>query len=225
MQGVNVDLWSEKGFNLRAVGDVGADDLKEFRGKFEAVAWATQILSRINGASIIWSADDEFNRLGWGIKGGLARSRLVTAYGELFRDSRPSPQYGRRLGRDAMIAIVDDDNSVREAAKRLVRSLGYATATFASAEEFLVSGRLSDTVCLITDVQMPGMSGVDLQSHLTAHGHCPPVIFVTADPEASVRARALDAGAFGFLSKPFSAESLIACLDRALERYRSRSSE
>ena len=107
----------------------------------------------------------------------------------------------------------------------LVRSLGYATATFASAEEFLVSGRLGDTACLITDVQMPGMSGVDLQSHLTAHGHCPPVIFVTAHPEASVRARALDAGAYGFLSKPFSAESLIACLDRALEDSRSRSPE
>jgi FixJ family two-component response regulator len=74
-------------------------------------------------------------------------------------------------------------------------------------------------------MQMPGMSGVDLQSHLTANGHCTPVIFVTAYPEASVRARALDAGAFGFLSKPFSEESLIACLVRALEHYRSRSPE
>jgi FixJ family two-component response regulator len=80
---------------------------------------------------------------------------------------------------------------------------------------------LCDTACLITDVQMPGMSGVDLQSHLTANGHCPPVIFVTAYPEASVRERAMDAGAIAFLSKPFSEESLIACLDRALERNRS----
>jgi FixJ family two-component response regulator len=126
------------------------------------------------------------------------------------------------LAKNATISVVDDDKSVREATKGLVRSLGYATATFASAEEFLVSGRLGDTACLITDVQMPGMSGVDLQSHLTAHGHCPPMIFVTAYPEESVRARALDAGAFGFLSKPFSAESLIACLDRALESYRTR---
>jgi FixJ family two-component response regulator len=120
-----------------------------------------------------------------------------------------------------MISIVDDDKSVREAAKMLVRSLGYATATFASAEEFLESGRLRDTACLITDVQMPGMSGVDLQSHLTANGHCLPVIFVTAYPEASVRERAMDAGAIAFLSKPFSEESLIACLDQALERNRS----
>jgi FixJ family two-component response regulator len=120
-----------------------------------------------------------------------------------------------------MISIVDDDKSVREAANALIRSLGYAAATFASAEEFLESGRLGDTACLITDVQMPGMSGIDLQRHLTANGHCTPVIFVTAYPEDSVRARALSAGAFGFLSKPFSEECLIACLDRALEHHRS----
>jgi FixJ family two-component response regulator len=124
-----------------------------------------------------------------------------------------------------MIAIVDDDRSVREAAKTLIRSLGYATATFASAEEFLESGRLRETACLITDVQMPGMSGVDLQDHLTANGHSTPVIFVTAYPEKTVRARALDAGAFGFLSKPFTEDSLIECLNRALEHYRSRSPE
>jgi FixJ family two-component response regulator len=129
------------------------------------------------------------------------------------------------LAKIAMISIVDDDRSVREAAKMLIRSLGYATETFASAEDFLESGRLCDTACLITDVQMPGMSGVDLQSHLTANGHRTPVIFVTAYPEESVRARALDAGAFGFLGKPFSEDSLIACLDRALEHYRSGSPE
>jgi FixJ family two-component response regulator len=121
-----------------------------------------------------------------------------------------------------MIAIVDDDRSVREAAKTLIRSLGYATATFASAEEFLESGRVHDTACLITDVQMPGMSGVDLQDHLAASGHPTPVIFVTAYPEESVRARALNAGAFGFLGKPFTEESLIECLNRALEHYHSR---
>jgi FixJ family two-component response regulator len=125
------------------------------------------------------------------------------------------------LAKNAMISIVDDDKSVREAAKLLVKSLGYATATFESAEAFLASGRLSDTACLITDVQMPGMSGVDLQSHLTENGHDLPVIFVTAYPEASIRARAMNAGAFGFLSKPFSEDSLIECLDRAMEHHRS----
>lgn len=135
------------------------------------------------------------------------------------------PTWAAPLTKNVMISIVDDDKSVREAAKTLIRSLGYTTATFASAEEFLESGRLGDTACLITDVQMPGMSGVDLQSHLTANGHCTPVIFVTAYPEESVRERALDAGAFGFLSKPFSEECLISCLDRALKHYGSRSSE
>jgi FixJ family two-component response regulator len=129
------------------------------------------------------------------------------------------------LAKNAVISIVDDDKSVREAAKMLIGSLGYATETFASAEEFLESGRLCDTACLITDVQMPGMSGIDLQSHLTTNGHRTPVIFVTAYPQEGVRARALDAGAFGFLGKPFSEDSLIACLDRALKHYRSGSPE
>jgi FixJ family two-component response regulator len=120
------------------------------------------------------------------------------------------------LAKTSMISIIDDDKSVREAAKTLIRSLGFTAETFASAEEFLESGRLCDTACLITDVQMTGMSGVDLQCHLAKNGHRTPVILVTAHPEEHIRARALDAGAFGVLSKPFNEESLIACLDRAL---------
>jgi FixJ family two-component response regulator len=121
-----------------------------------------------------------------------------------------------------MISIVDDDQSVRNAARTLLRSHGYATATFASAEEFLQSDRVQDTACLITDVQMPGMSGVDLQEHLIANGDKMPVIFVTAFPEEGVRRRALGAGAFGFLTKPFTEDSLIACLEKALAHYRAR---
>jgi FixJ family two-component response regulator len=115
-----------------------------------------------------------------------------------------------------MISIVDDDASVREATKGLIRSLGYSAATFASAEEYLRSERVRDTSCLIADVQMPGMSGVDLQDRLIADGHRTPVIFVTAFPEDRIRTRALEAGAYGFLSKPFDEECLIACLDKAL---------
>jgi FixJ family two-component response regulator len=115
-----------------------------------------------------------------------------------------------------MISIVDDDAAVREAARTLLRSMGYAAVAFASAEEFLQSGRLSETACLITDVQMPGMSGIDLQRHLAAIGAALPMIFVTAYPDERARAHALAAGAFGYLPKPFSEESLIACLDRAL---------
>lgn len=124
----------------------------------------------------------------------------------------------------AMISIVDDDKSVREAAGRLLKSLGYATATFASAEEFLQSGCLHETACLITDVQMPGMSGIDLQDHLCASGAATPVIFVTAFPEDALRQRALGAGAFGFLTKPISVQSLIACIDKALAHCCSKMS-
>lgn len=120
------------------------------------------------------------------------------------------------MATSALISIVDDDKSVRDAARALVKSLGYSPATFASAEEFLQSGRLKETACVITDVRMPGMSGVDLQDHLIARGDKTPVIFVTTFPEEGLRKRALGAGAFGFLTKPFSEESLIACLDKAL---------
>jgi FixJ family two-component response regulator len=116
-----------------------------------------------------------------------------------------------------MISIVDDDESVRETLKGLVRSFGLNASAFASAEEFLESNRLQDTACLITDVQMQGMSGVDLQTLLLNQGHDMPIIFMTAFPEERIRIRALNAGAFGFLGKPFDEKSLIACLDRALE--------
>ena len=115
-----------------------------------------------------------------------------------------------------MIAIVDDDASVREATKGLVRSLGYRVATYGSAGEFLSSMGLHETSCLITDVQMPGFDGLELQSLLIAQGNRVPVIFITGFPEAHIRARAMEAGALGFLGKPFDDESLIACLDKAL---------
>jgi FixJ family two-component response regulator len=121
------------------------------------------------------------------------------------------------LAKAAVISIVDDDESVREAAKGLVRSLGYDAIAFASAEEYLRSDCVQDTACLITDLQMPGMSGAELQDRLIADGRRTPIIFVTAFPEEKVRTRVLAAGAFGFLSKPFNDVCLIECLDRALK--------
>ena len=115
-----------------------------------------------------------------------------------------------------VIAIVDDDDSVREATRRLIRSLGYVAVTFASAEEFLQSDRVRDTSCLITDVKMPGMNGVDLQDRLIAEGHRTPIIFMTSFPTETIRARALEDGAVGFLSKPFDEKALIDCLRSAL---------
>ncbi|KRR16511.1 two-component system response regulator [Bradyrhizobium lablabi] len=115
-----------------------------------------------------------------------------------------------------MISIIDDDGSVRAATHNLVRSLGYVVNTFASAEEFLRSPRLNDTSCIITDIRMPAMSGLDLQEHLLATGRRFPFIFVTAFSVESDRDRAMKAGATCFLSKPFDGETLIQCLEAAL---------
>jgi FixJ family two-component response regulator len=115
-----------------------------------------------------------------------------------------------------LISIVDDDEEIREATKGLLRSLGYQAAAFSSAEEFLQSESLNNTACLITDVQMPGLSGIDLQGRLIARGVQMPTIFITAFPEEGTRTRAMKAGAVGYLGKPFSEESLLRCLDSAL---------
>ena len=131
-------------------------------------------------------------------------------------DSAPFHRRSPNLAEVPLISIVDDDGFVRESTKGLVRSMGYAAETFASAEEFLRSNRAADTACLISDIQMPGMNGADLQDRLIADAHRTPIIFVTAFPDEDIRARVLKAGAFGFLTKPFSDESLIECLDKAL---------
>jgi len=117
-----------------------------------------------------------------------------------------------------MISIVDDDECVRESTAQLIRSLGYDATAFASAEEFLQSGQVRNTSCLITDVQMPGVSGIELQRRLLADGHRLPIIFITAFPDDRVRARALGAGAVGFLNKPYHEESLIGRLGVALQQ-------
>ena len=113
------------------------------------------------------------------------------------------------------ISIIDDDAWAREGIKDLVASLGYRTLTFASAEEFLESGCVERTTCVISDVQMPGLSGLDLQQRLVSRQSKPSVILVTAYPDEKCRARALDAGAHGFLVKPFDEQSLMRCLHEA----------
>ena len=116
----------------------------------------------------------------------------------------------------SVISVIDDDASVRAATNNLLNSHGYVVHTFASAEEFLQSTHLDDTSCVIADVQMPGMSGPDLLTHLRGQGYLAPFIFITAFPEESVRDRALKAGAICFLAKPFAGPTLIKCLNTAL---------
>ena len=112
-----------------------------------------------------------------------------------------------------LVAIVDDDESVRVTTDSLVRSFGYIVHTFASAEEFLRSNRLDDFACVMADVQMPGLSGVQLQEHLRAQGYRVPFIFFTAFPDEKVRAQALAGGAVCYLTKPFDGNTLIECLN------------
>jgi FixJ family two-component response regulator len=115
-----------------------------------------------------------------------------------------------------MISVIDDDRSVREAVESLVRSLGYQAVTFTSAEEYLGSDRINDSECVITDSQMPGMTGLDLQDRLIADGYRRPIIFMSALAAEDVAANAVRTSASRFLKKPFSGERLIDCLDWAL---------
>ena len=118
----------------------------------------------------------------------------------------------------SVISVIDDDASVRTATDNLLSSHGYLVHTFASAEAFLQSARLNDSSCIVTDVQMPPMSGLDLLTHMRSRGYTVPFIFITAFPEESVRARALKAGAICFLAKPFAAPALINCVEAAVNR-------
>ena len=128
-------------------------------------------------------------------------------------------QEGLVLSTLSVISVIDDDASVRTATDNLLSSHGYPVHTFASAEEFLQSAHLNDSSCVIADVQMPAMSGLDLRS-MRAQGYNAPFIFITAFPDESVRARALKAGAICFLAKPFAGPSLISCIETAVNGHR-----
>jgi FixJ family two-component response regulator len=115
------------------------------------------------------------------------------------------------------ISIVDDDESIREALKGLMRSARFHAEAFASAEEFLASERLHDTACLILDVNLPGMSGFELQSHLNVQKRGIPLIFITAHADDASRQRALKSGAVEFLNKPVRRETLFRAIQSAIE--------
>ena len=117
-----------------------------------------------------------------------------------------------------MISIIDDDESIREAIAGLLRCLGLRFKAFPSAIEFLASPELTDSSCIIADVQMPHMTGIELHSRLRALGHVVPTILITAYPDDEARERALADGVLCYLSKPFDKDSLIGCVRCALER-------
>src|SRR5258705_13578137 len=135
--------------------------------------------------------------------------------------SLTSPCAGVRVPKaKPLISIVDDDESMREAVKGLMKSMGYRVEAAASAEEFLSSRHIRRTSCLITDMQMPGMTGLELYQRLSASGKPIPTILITAYPDDDVRERALAAGVIGYLSKPFEEDDLLACIRSALTRAR-----
>jgi len=121
-------------------------------------------------------------------------------------------------GKTNLVAIVDDDDLIRGALQGMLKSVGLRSQAFASAEEFLTSGQQHETACLIVDVRMPGMSGLELQAELNDGQRRIPTIFITAHGDEKMRIRALKAGAMEFLAKPFDDEALLENVRAALER-------
>ena len=116
-----------------------------------------------------------------------------------------------------LISIVDDDDSLRNSLDNLIRSVGFRAQGFSSAEAFLNSNQVHDTACLILDVRLPGMNGLELQRQIVAANWQVPIIFITSHADGHAQARALEAGAVDFLCKPFSEEELLNAIDAALK--------
>ena len=121
------------------------------------------------------------------------------------------------MSRVQLISIVDDDDALRNSLDDLIRSIGFRTQGFPSAEAFLSSNQACDTACLILDVRMPGMNGLELQRKMVAANWRIPIIFITSHADDGARARALEAGAVAFLYKPFREEELLNAIDAALK--------
>ena len=116
-----------------------------------------------------------------------------------------------------LLSVVDDDESIRESLPGLIKEFGFAARAISSAEEFLSSGAVDETSCLILDIAMPGMSGPELHQELKRRGEAVPVIFITGQKDERIRARAFEQGAVGFLLKPFSDAALLAAIKAALQ--------
>jgi FixJ family two-component response regulator len=124
---------------------------------------------------------------------------------------------GSHLKTNLIVSIVDDDESVRTATSSLLRSLGWQVCLYASAEAFLESGTASDVTCVISDIQMPGMTGIEMQQRLLRSGHAPPIIFITAFESEVARKQALESGALCFLNKPVDGAAISQCLQKLVQ--------
>jgi FixJ family two-component response regulator len=121
------------------------------------------------------------------------------------------------MAKNALISVVEDDEPFRESMRKLMTALGYTVEAFPSAANFLASPRLAETACLVADVQMPGMTGIELHRHLVDAGYAIPMILVTAYPNEAARTRALKTGVVCYLRKPVDDEQLARCLRSALQ--------
>jgi CheY-like chemotaxis protein len=145
----------------------------------------------------------------------------LTVHGTL-PEEPPDALSKRVIATANMIAVVDDDESIRDSTRALLRSAGYQVATFESAEKFLDSDADAEAECVVLDVRMPGMDGLELQRRLNALGAGVPIIFLTAHDDARSRRLAMDGGAVDFLCKPFEANSLVTAVQTALTRHSVR---
>jgi FixJ family two-component response regulator len=127
-----------------------------------------------------------------------------------------APQEQKTVQEPLAVVVVDDDESVRESLPDLLKEFGFTVLAFSSADEFLASDSVDRTMCLVLDIVMPGMSGVDLQKELKNRGHKIPIIFITAQKDESIRKRVLDQGAVDVLLKPFSDIALREALNKAV---------
>jgi|SRR5271169_4280029 len=139
----------------------------------------------------------------------------MDATGSVADDSVMQP--GMNFTERPLVSVVDDDESVRESLPDLLRKFGFEPRAFSSAEEFLSSDSVAETKCLILDVAMPGMTGLDLQQELTRRGHKVPIIFITAQKDINIREQAFRQGAAQVLYKPFSAAALLEALKETLK--------
>ena len=128
-------------------------------------------------------------------------------------------EWDNKVSELVRISVVDDDESIREAINDLLDCVGLRVGVFGSAEDFLNSEDLQDTACLILDVRMSGMSGLELQSHLNAAGFHIPIIFISAHDDGEAKSRALGAGAVDFLRKPFSEDALLSAINTSLNTH------